>query len=112
MDSLTEHNSEVSPPILPVTDDPASWTTSQGDDGDGDGGIGTLDDDADMQDSDPDTTDNYDPELGDGQDLYVRAPTSHKFCIIDALFANLRGRAMNRATKPFALLLTRFYCYI
>ncbi|KAG0211245.1 hypothetical protein BGX33_004424 [Mortierella sp. NVP41] len=67
MDSSTELNSEVSPPILPVTDGAASWTTSQGDDGEG--GIGTLDEDADMQDSDPDTTDNYDPELGDGQDL-------------------------------------------
>jgi hypothetical protein len=71
MESSTELNGEASPPLLPVTDDPASWTTSQGDDGEG--GIGTLDDDADMQDSDPDTTDNYDPELGDGQDLDVRA---------------------------------------
>ncbi|KAG0378575.1 hypothetical protein BGX24_003458 [Mortierella sp. AD032] len=67
MESSMELNGEASPPLLPVTDGPASWTTSQGDDGEG--GIGTLDDDADMQDSDPDTTDNYDPELGDGQDL-------------------------------------------
>lgn len=64
-----ELNGEASPPLLPVTEGAASWTTSQGDDNDG--GIGTLDDDADMQDSDPDTTDNYDPELGDGQDLDV-----------------------------------------
>ncbi|KAF8942829.1 hypothetical protein BGZ47_006093 [Haplosporangium gracile] len=67
MESSIELNGEASPPLLPVTDGAASWTTSQGDDGEG--GIGTLDDDADMQDSDPDTTDNYDPELGDGQDL-------------------------------------------
>ncbi|KAG0286513.1 hypothetical protein BGZ96_009391 [Linnemannia gamsii] len=67
MESSTDLNGESSPPLLPVTDGAASWTTSQGDDGEG--GIGTLDDDADMQDSDPDTTDNYDPELGDGQDL-------------------------------------------
>ncbi|KAF9126477.1 hypothetical protein BGW39_006597 [Mortierella sp. 14UC] len=67
MESSIELNGEASPPLLPLTDGPASWTTSQGDDGEG--GIGTLDDDADMQDSDPDTTDNYDPELGDGQDL-------------------------------------------
>lgn len=64
-----ELNGEASPPLLPVTEGAASWTTSQGDDNEG--GIGTLDDDAEMQDSDPDTTDNYDPELGDGQDLDV-----------------------------------------
>ncbi|KAF9928127.1 hypothetical protein FBU30_002629 [Linnemannia zychae] len=67
MDSSTELNGEASPPLLPVTYGPASWTTSQGDDAEG--GIGTLVDDADMQDSDPDSTDNYDPDLGDGQDL-------------------------------------------
>ncbi|KAF9137084.1 hypothetical protein BGX30_010572, partial [Mortierella sp. GBA39] len=67
MESSMELNGEASPPLLPVTEGAASWTTSQGDDNEG--GIGTLDDDADMQDSDPDTTDNYDPELGDGQDL-------------------------------------------
>lgn len=68
MESSTDLNGESSPPLLPVTDGAASWTTSQGDDG-----IGTVDDDADMQDSDPDTTDNYDPELGDGQDLDVKS---------------------------------------
>ncbi|KAG0275117.1 hypothetical protein BGZ95_009172, partial [Linnemannia exigua] len=70
MESSIELNGEASPPLLPVTDvtdGPASWTTSQGDDGEGD--IGTYNDDADMQDSDPDTTDNYDPELGDGQEF-------------------------------------------
>ncbi|KAG9069606.1 hypothetical protein KI688_010510 [Linnemannia hyalina] len=67
MESSMELNGDASPPLLPVTEGAASWTTSQGDDNEG--GIGTLDDDADMQDSDPDTTDNYDPELGDGQDL-------------------------------------------
>lgn len=62
MESSQELNSEVSPPILPVTEGPASWTTSQGDDG----GMGL--DDGDMQDSDdPDTTDNFDQEL-DEQD--------------------------------------------
>ncbi|KAG0039519.1 hypothetical protein BGZ82_007914 [Podila clonocystis] len=63
MESSQELNSEVSPPMLPVTEGPASWTTSQGDDG----GMGL--DDGDMQDSDdPDTTDNFDQELDESQD--------------------------------------------
>ncbi|KAF9316914.1 hypothetical protein BG003_001402 [Podila horticola] len=63
MESSHELNSEVSPPMLPVTEGPASWTTSQGDDG----GMGL--DDGDMQDSDdPDTTDNFDQELDESQD--------------------------------------------
>ncbi|KAG0222326.1 hypothetical protein BGX31_009204 [Mortierella sp. GBA43] len=67
LDSSTELASEVSPPIHPVTDGPASWTTSQGDYGDG--GIGVLEDDGDMQDSDdPDDTDNFDQEQDDLQD--------------------------------------------
>jgi hypothetical protein len=63
MDSST---SEVSPPIYPVADGPASWTTSQGDYGDG--GLGALEDD-ELQDSDdPDTTDNFDQEQYEIQD--------------------------------------------
>ncbi|KAF9327607.1 hypothetical protein BG006_009105 [Podila minutissima] len=63
MESSQELNSEVSPPMLPITEGPASWTTSQGDDG----GMGL--DDGDMQDSDdPDTTDNFDQELDESQD--------------------------------------------
>lgn len=69
MDSSTELASEVSPPIHPVTDGPASWTTSQGDYGDG--ALGILEDDGDLQDSDdPDTTDNFDQEQDEIQDLY------------------------------------------
>ncbi|KAG0262939.1 hypothetical protein BG011_009535 [Mortierella polycephala] len=61
MESSAELTSEVSPSILPSAEGPASWTTSQGDDGEG--GLGTVDDDdADMQDSDPDTTDNFDED--------------------------------------------------
>ncbi|KAF9286034.1 hypothetical protein BGZ68_003305 [Mortierella alpina] len=66
-ESSTDLTSEVSPPILPVTDGAASWTTSQGEDGEG--GLGAMDDDGDMQDSDPDTTDNFDPEPDEDQTL-------------------------------------------
>ncbi|KAF9959695.1 hypothetical protein BGZ70_008784 [Mortierella alpina] len=66
-ESSTDLASEVSPPILPVTDGAASWTTSQGEDGEG--GLGAMDDDGDMQDSDPDTTDNFDPEPDEDQAL-------------------------------------------
>lgn len=67
MDSSTELASGVSPPIYPVADGPASWTTSQGDYGDG--GLGVLEDDGDLQDSDdPDTTDNFDQEQYEIQD--------------------------------------------
>ncbi|KAF9955786.1 hypothetical protein BGZ72_003410 [Mortierella alpina] len=66
-ESSTDLTSEVSPPILPVTDGAASWTTSQGEDGEG--GLGAMDDDGDMQDSDPDTTDNFDPEPDEDQNL-------------------------------------------
>ncbi|KAK3821257.1 MAG: Rapamycin-insensitive companion of mTOR, N-term-domain-containing protein [Benniella sp.] len=67
MDSSTELASEVSPPIYPVADGPASWTTSQGDYGDG--GLGALEDDGELQDSDdPDTTDNFDQEQYEIQD--------------------------------------------
>ncbi|KAF9182652.1 hypothetical protein BGZ50_004785 [Haplosporangium sp. Z 11] len=61
MESSAELTSEISPSIMPSAEGPASWTTSQGDDGEG--GLGTVDDDdADMQDSDPDTTDNFDED--------------------------------------------------
>ncbi|CAO3573662.1 unnamed protein product [Mortierella alpina] len=66
-ESSTNLASEVSPPILPVPDGAASWTTSQGEDGEG--GLGAMDDDGDMQDSDPDTTDNFDPEPDEDQAL-------------------------------------------
>ncbi|KAF8934324.1 hypothetical protein BGZ58_005786 [Dissophora ornata] len=62
----TELASEVTLPTLPTADGPASWTTSQGDYGEV--GIGTLEDDGDMQDSDdPDTTDNFDQEQDESQ---------------------------------------------
>ncbi|KAG0003995.1 hypothetical protein BGZ65_001104, partial [Modicella reniformis] len=65
MDS-TEVTSEASP-TLPVVDGPASWTTSQGDYGEG--GLGPLEDDGHLQDSDdPDTTDNFDQEHYEIQD--------------------------------------------
>ncbi|KAG0307192.1 hypothetical protein BGZ98_000828 [Dissophora globulifera] len=67
MDSSTELAQESLPRILPAMDGPGSWTTSQGDDGDG--VLGTLEDDGDMQDSDdPDTTDNFDQELDESQE--------------------------------------------
>ncbi|KAI7821066.1 Rapamycin-insensitive companion of mTOR, N-term-domain-containing protein [Gamsiella multidivaricata] len=67
MESSAELTTEVSPPIVPVRDEPASWTTSQGDDGEG--GLGTLEDDGDMQDSDdPDTTDNFEQDPDESQD--------------------------------------------
>ncbi|KAF9114244.1 hypothetical protein BGX27_011370 [Mortierella sp. AM989] len=55
---------EVSPTLLPTPGEPASWTTSQGEDV-----LGILGDDGDMQDSDdPDTTYNFDQELDESQD--------------------------------------------
>ncbi|KAF8965157.1 hypothetical protein BGZ46_000655 [Entomortierella lignicola] len=63
--SLT--TTEVSPAMHPSVDGPASWTTSQGEDGET--ALGMLGDDGDMQDSDdPDTTSNFDQEPDESQD--------------------------------------------
>ncbi|KAG0211914.1 hypothetical protein BGX28_007196 [Mortierella sp. GBA30] len=67
MESSTELASEISPSILPNRDGAASWTTSQGDDGESGLGLGAIDDDGDIQDSDHDTTDNFDQEPDEDQ---------------------------------------------
>ncbi|KAF9157818.1 hypothetical protein DFQ26_008304 [Actinomortierella ambigua] len=64
--------SDVSPSIHHVLDGPASWTASQGDHTEPGGGLLDDDDDADMQDSDPDdTTDNnldHEPDQDQAKD--------------------------------------------